>query len=165
MDTAVVCEPSIMLSSTPVTVTVCGVSQLPLVNVNVDGAAVASFSSADETENTTSVDGCTSKTTVNVSVEPFSPTDVEPPDSEIVNASPSARAAGVNGVKSENNDVKNAVNRTNSPTAELRRLEKYDRECREKRLYIYLAAHSLRNYYLVESPLGNEQANKYFKKK
>ena len=90
---------------------------------------------------------------------------MEPPDSEIVNASPSARAAGVNGVKSENNDVKNAVNRTNSPTAELRRLEKYDRECREKRLYIYLAAHSLRNYYLVESPLGNEQANKYFKKK
>ena len=113
-----------MLSLTPVTVTVCGVFQLALVNVKVDGAAVASLVSADETENTTSVDGCTSKTTVNVSVEPFSPTVVEPPDSEMVNASPSAKAAGVNGAKSENNDVKNAVNRTNSPKAERCRLEK-----------------------------------------
>ena len=83
----------------------------------------------------------------------------------MVNASPSARAAGVNGVKIENNDIKNAVNRTNVPKAERRRLEKYDRECREKRLYIYLAAHSLRNSCLVESPLGNEQANKYSEEK
>ncbi len=125
-----------MLSLTPVTVTVCGVFQLPLVNVNVDGAAVASLVSADETEKTTSNDGCTSRTTVNVSVEPFSPTVVEPPDWATVNASPSARAAGVNGAKNENNDVKNAMSRTNSPKAERRRLEKYDREYREKRLYI-----------------------------
>ena len=71
-----------------------------------------------------------------MSVEPFSPTVVEPPDSEMVNASPTAKAGGVNGVKSENNDVKNAVNRTNNPKTERRRLEKYDRESRKKRLYI-----------------------------
>ena len=125
-----------MLSLTPVTVTVCGVFQLALVNVKVDGAAVASLVSADETEKTTSNVGCTSRTTVKVSVEPFSPTVVEPPDSAIVKPSPEAKAGGVNGLNSENNDVKNAVNRTNSPTTDRRRLEKYDRESREKRLYI-----------------------------
>ena len=30
-------------------------------------------------------------------------------------------------LRAKNNDVKNAVNRTNSPKAEPRRLEKYDR--------------------------------------
>ena len=142
--TAVVCVPSIMLSLAPVTVTVCGVFQLPLVNVKVDGAAVASLVSADETEKTTSNVGCTSRTTVKVSVEPFSPTVVEPPDSAIVKASPTAKAGGVNGLNSENNDVKNAVNRTNSPKTERRRLEKYDRESRKKRLYIYFGCPSLK---------------------
>ena len=46
-------EPSMMLSSTPVTVTVCGVSQFPLVKVRVL-VTVASPVSLEEIERTTS---------------------------------------------------------------------------------------------------------------
>ena len=49
--------PSIILSSTPVTVTVCAVFQLPFVNVNVAGETAASPVSADTTVITTSLSG------------------------------------------------------------------------------------------------------------
>ena len=66
-------------------VIVCGVSQLPLVNVNVAGDTVASPVSDEATDKTTSVRGPLVRTTVNVSVEPVSATVVEPPDSVTVN--------------------------------------------------------------------------------
>ena len=73
-------------------VIVCGVSQLPLVNVNVPADTVASPVSLETTEITTSDVGWASKTTVNVSVEPVSATVVEPPDSATVNPAVSLSA-------------------------------------------------------------------------
>ena len=83
MVTVVSWLPSSMVSSTPVTITVRVVSQLPFVNVNVAGDTVASSVSADETATTTSERGWVVNTTSNVSMEPFSPTTVEPPVCEI----------------------------------------------------------------------------------
>ena len=60
------------------TVTVRGVSQLELVNVNVDGETVTSPVSADETEITTFKIGWVVNSTVNVSVAPVSSTAVDP---------------------------------------------------------------------------------------
>ena len=81
-----VCDPSIRESSTPVTVTVCELSQFPDVNVKVAGETVASPVSEDVTEITTSEMGCASRTTVKSSVvEPSSATVVVPPDSMTVN--------------------------------------------------------------------------------
>ena len=75
--------PSIMLSSAPVTVTVCAVSQLT--GVNVSGLlTVASLVSSDVTVNTTSDVGWASRTTVNVSVLPASVTSVAPSSSTMV---------------------------------------------------------------------------------
>ena len=72
--TAVVWLPSIKLSSAPVTVTVCAVSQSLLEKVNCAGATVASPVSADETLSTTSEEGWASSTTVKVAVDPPSET-------------------------------------------------------------------------------------------
>ena len=71
--------PSTSVSSTPVAVTVWGVSQLALVNVNVAGDTATSPVSADETEMTTSETGWVVNSTVNESVVPDSSTEVEPP--------------------------------------------------------------------------------------
>ena len=82
----VVCDPSIRESSTPVTVTVCELSQFPDVNVKVAGETVTSPVSEEVTEITTSEMGCASRTTVKSSVvEPSSATVVVPPDSMTVN--------------------------------------------------------------------------------
>ncbi len=86
MVTVVVCEPSIRESSTPVTVTVCELSQFPDVNVKVAGETVTSPVSDEVTEITTSEMGCASRTTVKSSVvEASSATVVVPPDSMTVN--------------------------------------------------------------------------------
>ena len=78
-----------MLSSTPVTVTVCGVSQLA--EVKVSGLfTLASPVSSEEIVRTTSEAGSASRTTVNVSVVPDSATAVEPPDSAMVNPATSS---------------------------------------------------------------------------
>ena len=66
--------PSIILSSTPVTVTVCALSQLPFVNVKFAADTVASPVSPDVTLITTSLSGCASNTTVKVAVVPVSAT-------------------------------------------------------------------------------------------
>ena len=79
-----VCDPSIMLSSTPVRVTVCAEFQFAAVKVRVP-VTVASPVSPEEIENTTSEDGCAFSTTVKVSVVPDSETLVDPPDSITVN--------------------------------------------------------------------------------
>ena len=79
-------------SSTPVTVTVCGVSQFELVNVSAVGETVASPVSPDETLMTTSLDGWVLSTTVNVSVDPASETVVAPPDAEMVTPAESLSA-------------------------------------------------------------------------
>ena len=81
--------PSIMLSSMPVTVTVCGVFQLALVKVRAL-FTVASPVSFEAIINTTSVSGCASRTTVKVSVVPVSATLVEPLVSAIVNPATSS---------------------------------------------------------------------------
>ena len=57
MVTLVFWSPSSMSSSTPVTVTVCAVFQVPSVNVNVAGDTVASPVSPDTTVRTTSESG------------------------------------------------------------------------------------------------------------
>ena len=88
-------SPSSTSSSTPVTVTVCGVSQVTSVNVNVAGDVPltrASSVSEDVTVTTTSEVGLVVSTTSNVSVEPASVTRVEPPDCETVNAAVSSSA-------------------------------------------------------------------------
>ena len=72
-----VCAPSTVRSSTPVTVTVCGVSQFAGVNVS-DPDIVASPVSLDVNAITTSDVGCASSTTVNVSVPPASVTSTDP---------------------------------------------------------------------------------------
>ena len=76
--------PSTRSSSTPVTVTVCGVSQLTGVKVTLAGT-VASPVSSDVIVRTTSEVGWTSRTTVNMSVLPDSSTSVDPSVSSIVN--------------------------------------------------------------------------------
>ena len=81
--------PSTRLSSTPVTVTVCGVSQLPFVNVRVL-VTVASPVSLEEIASTTSDVGWASRTTVNVSVVPDSSTLVDPLLSAMVNPAESS---------------------------------------------------------------------------
>ena len=75
----VVCVPSMMLSSTPVTVTVCAEFQFAEVKVS-ELVTVASPVSADEIDNTTFDAGCALSTTVKVSVVPVSATLVDPPD-------------------------------------------------------------------------------------
>ena len=70
----VLTDPSTKLSSTPVTVTVCGVLQFPFVNVNSAASTVASPVSPDVTLITTSLSGCAPKTTVKVAVVPVSAT-------------------------------------------------------------------------------------------
>ena len=70
--------PSISGSSTPVTVTVWGVSQLADVKVSCVGEAVASSGSSAFTVNTTSLAGWLTKTTVKSSVPPASVTRVPP---------------------------------------------------------------------------------------
>ena len=67
-----------MLSSTPVTVTVCAVFQLALVKVR-GVFTVASPVSLEVTVRTTFDAGWAFRTTVNVSVVPVSATLVEPP--------------------------------------------------------------------------------------
>ena len=81
--------PSIMLSSTPVTVTVCGVSQSAAVKVTVAGT-VASPVSSDVMVRTTSEVGSASRTMVNVSVVPDSSTSVAASVSSIVNPAASS---------------------------------------------------------------------------
>ena len=66
--------PSISVSSTPVTVTDWAVDQLSAVNVRVEADNVASPVSGLDTEKTTSDGGWTSRTAVNVVVEPASVT-------------------------------------------------------------------------------------------
>ena len=71
--------PSIRLSSTPVTVTVCAEFQFPDVKV-IELVTVASPVSLEEIDRTTFELGCASNTTVKVSVVPVSATLVDPPD-------------------------------------------------------------------------------------
>ena len=66
--------PSIILSSTPVTVTVCALFQFAFVNVKLDADTVASPVSPDVTLITTSLSGCAPNTTVKVAVLPPSVT-------------------------------------------------------------------------------------------
>ena len=77
--------PSIRKSSTPVTVTVCGTFQFEVVNVS-ELVTVVSVLSDETMSITTSVCGCASRTTVNVSVVPDSATSVEPSVSVTVNS-------------------------------------------------------------------------------
>ena len=77
--------PSMMLSSTPVTVTVCGVFQLAFVKVRVLGESVASPVSLEDTEKTTFDAGWALRTMVKVSVVPVSATLVDPLVSAMVN--------------------------------------------------------------------------------
>ena len=77
--TVEVMVPSMMLSSTPVTVTVLGVLQFSGVKVN-GVFTVASPVSEEVTVNTTLESGCAFNTRVKVSVDPDSATLVEPPD-------------------------------------------------------------------------------------
>ena len=76
--------PSIIWSSTPVTVIVWGVSQLEVVKIIVVVDNIASLESDPETETTTFVMGCVSSTTVKVSVVPDSETAVAPFDSTTI---------------------------------------------------------------------------------
>ena len=69
--------PSTRLSSTPVTVTVCGVFQFALVKVS-GVFTVASPVSPEVTVKTTFEAGCALRTTVKVSVVPVSATLVDP---------------------------------------------------------------------------------------
>ena len=77
--------PSTRKSSTPVTVTVCAVSQLLVVKVS-ELVTLTSVSSSVEMSRTTSVSGCASRTTVNVSVLPDSSTSVAASVSVTVNS-------------------------------------------------------------------------------
>ena len=77
--------PSTRKSSTPVTVTVCGVSQLLVVKVS-ELVTLTSVSSSVLISRTTSVSGCASRTTVNVSVLPDSSTSVAASVSVTVNS-------------------------------------------------------------------------------
>ena len=81
--------PSTKLSSTPVTVTVCGVFQLAFVKVN-GVFTVVSPVSLEVTVRTTFDAGWAVRTTVNVSVVPVSATAVDPPVSVTVNPATSS---------------------------------------------------------------------------
>ena len=70
---------SMRLSSAPVTVTVRGISQFSVLNVN-GVFTVASPVSEEETMKTTFESGCAFNTRVKVSVVPDSETLVDPPD-------------------------------------------------------------------------------------
>ena len=72
MSTVLVWLPSTASSSTPVTVTVCGVSQSVAVNVRLAGFTVASPVSLLDISRTTSVLASALSTTVKVSVPPVS---------------------------------------------------------------------------------------------
>ena len=72
--TSVCVSTSTIVSLTPVNVTVCGVSQLPFVNVKAAALTVTSPVSAETTPRTTSVAGFSSNTRVNVWVPPASVT-------------------------------------------------------------------------------------------
>ena len=85
-------SPSLIVSSTPVTVTVWAVSQFDVVNVSDATDTVASPVSPEETSNTTSDVGWALRTTVNVSVDPASETVVEPPDAATVKPGESSSA-------------------------------------------------------------------------
>ena len=74
-----VIAPSMMLSSTPVTVTVCAEFQFAAVKVS-ELVTVASPVSPEVIDSTTSEFGCAFRTTVKVSVVPDSLTLVDPPD-------------------------------------------------------------------------------------
>ena len=90
--TVAVWLPSVRSSSTPATVIVCAVDQLPEVNVTVAGATVASPVSDDSTDRTTSEDGWASNTTVNESVPPASDTDPDVFDNVIPGYAAAARS-------------------------------------------------------------------------
>ena len=77
-------SPSSTSSSTPVTVSVCPMTQFDGVNVSVDGDTVTSPVSADEIDNTTSEDGSVVMATWIVSVVPDSATLFEKPLSAAV---------------------------------------------------------------------------------
>jgi hypothetical protein len=87
-------------SSAPVTVTVCGVSQLAEVKVK-EPETVASPESPGVIARTTSEVGSASRTTVNVSVVPDSSTLVVPPDSTIVKPAVSSSEVVAETVSSE----------------------------------------------------------------
>jgi hypothetical protein len=74
-----VCVPSRIESFTPVTVTLWGIFQLALVNVNAAGLTVASPMSPLKMVNTTFEAGWAVRTTEKVSVVALSLTDVLPP--------------------------------------------------------------------------------------
>ncbi len=101
-DTVIVVDwsPSLIVSSTPVTVTVWAVSQLDVVNVSDEVDTVASPVSALDTLNTTSDVGWALRTTVNVSVDPASVTEVEPPDAATVKPGESSSAVVTTTVRS-----------------------------------------------------------------
>ena len=81
--------PSSFRSSTPVTVTSCGVSQLPLLNwSSVSLTVISPVSPFDRSRRTTPA-GWAVSTTVKVSLLPASVTEVPPSDSTIVNPAPS----------------------------------------------------------------------------
>ena len=74
-------SPSERPSFTPVTTTVCGVSQFNAVNVNSEADTTASDRSEDTTETTTSPAGSDPRANVNESEEPDSDITVELSDS------------------------------------------------------------------------------------
>ena len=80
------------------TVIVCAVSQFSLVNVK-DAADRVPSSPAIAMLSTTSLSGCASRTTVNVSVDPPSDTPVDPPDSTTVK--PATSSSSIVKVKTE----------------------------------------------------------------
>ena len=80
-----------MPSSTPVTVTFCGVSQFAVVNW-IKLSTVASPVSDDVMERTTSELGCVFKTIAKRSVDPDSLTPVDPSVSVTVNPATSSSA-------------------------------------------------------------------------
>ncbi len=71
------CGPSTTTSSTPVTVTVCGVLQFAVVNVRLAGETVPSAALPDATGTVTSAVGCALSAIVKVTEVPGS--DVEVP--------------------------------------------------------------------------------------
>ena len=83
------CSPSMMSSSIPVTVTVCGVSQLAEVKVIDEDTEDSPVSLLVSVTRTFEV-GWASRTTVNVSVPPASVTSVAPSSSTIVNPATSS---------------------------------------------------------------------------
>ena len=83
------CSPSMISSSIPVTVTVCGVSQLAEVKVIGEDTEDSPVSLLTSVSTTFDV-GCASSTIVKVSVPPASVTSVDPLSSSIVNPATSS---------------------------------------------------------------------------